>query len=144
MIPWLGIAVVTSIAAWLDFVNLGSTTAFNDIVSLTLEGLFASYLIACCIFLYRIGERKEFNVDASTAAINTQARPYSRGPWRVPGIWLVFKNNFAIVHLMLVCFFSFWPTQTLVTAVDMNYSQTVWGAVAILSLSYYSIWAKTW
>ncbi|KAI9681716.1 MAG: hypothetical protein M1822_007068 [Bathelium mastoideum] len=148
-IPLLGIAVVTAIAALLGFVNLGSTTAFNDIISLTLEGLFTSYLVACCLLLYRrvrgeIGERSNVDdLDGSTAAA-AQTKPYSWGPWHVPGIWGTLNNILAIAYLVIVCFFSFWPTQTPVKAADMNYSQTVWGAVVILSLLYYFIWAKKW
>jgi len=148
-IPLLSIAVATSIAALLGFVNLGSTTAFNDIISLTLEGLFTSYLVAACLLLYRRiqGEiweyQKSKDLDSMTAATG-QTKLYSWGPWSIPGIWGILNNIFAIIYLVIVCFFSFWPTETPVTAVDMNYSQTIWGAVVIFSLLYYFGWAKKW
>jgi choline transport protein len=83
-VPLLGIAVVTSIAALLGFVNLGSTTAFNDIISLTLEGLFTSYLVAVALLLYRrlrgeIGERADDQAwDSATLDEARCPRPNNR------------------------------------------------------------------
>jgi choline transport protein len=151
-VPLLGIAVVTSIAALLGFVNLGSTTAFNDIISLTLEGLFTSYLVAVALLLYRrlrgeIGERADDQAwDSATldeARCPTQ-QPFTWGPWRVPGIWGIINNIIACIYLVVICFFSFWPSETPVEAVDMNYSQTVWGAVVLVSILYYVFFARHW
>ena len=142
-IPLLGIFVATGIAALLGFINLGSTTAFNDVISLTLEGLFTSYLVACVLLLWRrirgqIGEYQELGINVG----DQSTKSFSWGPWRIPGVLGMANNLLAIVYLVVVCFFSFWPAQTPTNAENMNYSQTVWGAVIIFSVAYYFVWAR--
>ena len=51
-------------------------------------------------------------------------------------------NTFACAYLVTMVFFSFWPTTRLVTAKDMNYAVLVTGAIVILSLTYYVVWAR--
>jgi hypothetical protein len=115
-----------------------------------LEGLFTSYLVAVLILLYRrirgeIGERTDAQLwpgEISDDSERSALKPYTWGPWRLPGIWGILNNLVAVVYLVIICFFSFWPSVTPPTAVDMNYSQTVWGAVVIVSLVYYFVYAR--
>ncbi len=64
------------------------------------------------------------------------------GPWRIPGYWGIANNTFACAYLTVVVFFSFWPTERLVTAENMNYAVLVTGAIVIFSLVYYFLWAR--
>lgn len=64
------------------------------------------------------------------------------GPWHIPGIFGIVNNSLACVYLIIVCFFSFWPPVTPVTADTMNYSVLVTGTVTVFSIVYYLVWAK--
>lgn len=44
--------------------------------------------------------------------------------------------------MTVVVFFSFWPTQRPVTAANMNYAVLITGAIVIISLVYYLVWAR--
>ncbi len=46
------------------------------------------------------------------------------------------------MYLTVVVFFSFWPTERVVTAENMNYAVLVTGAIVIFSLVYYLVWAR--
>ena len=51
-------------------------------------------------------------------------------------------NAYACAYLIVVVFFSFWPTTKSVDASDMNYAVLITGAVVIVSLVYYWLWAR--
>ena len=46
------------------------------------------------------------------------------------------------IILVIVFFFSFWPTAQPVTASGMNYSVLLFGVVALISSVYYLVWGK--
>ena len=64
------------------------------------------------------------------------------GPWRVPEPLGTINNVFACIYLIIIAFFSFWPTTTLITAASMNYSVLVTGGVAMFSMVYYFAYAR--
>lgn len=137
----IAIFVVTILSALIGLINIGSSTAFNDVVSLIVEAFSMSYLVPCCLLLYRRirGEIHENDSDLETL----QAEPKLRwGKWRLKG-WLGVANNMlACAYLIIVCFFAFWPAMKPVTAKNMNYSSLVLGSVVIASLAYYLLWAR--
>ena len=49
---------------------------------------------------------------------------------------------FACTYLTVMVFFSFWPIERPVTVENMNYAVLATGAVVIVSLVYYLVWAK--
>jgi amino acid transporter len=51
-IPVVGIIVVTSLAALLTLIYIGSPTAFNDVISLTITGFYCSYFLPAAFLLY--------------------------------------------------------------------------------------------
>lgn len=51
--PLWSIDVTTVVAYFLTLVNIGSSTAFTDIISLSVAGLSTSYLINSSLLLYR-------------------------------------------------------------------------------------------
>lgn len=51
-VPTVAILVVTGIAALLTLIYIGSYTAFNDVISLTITGFYSSYLIPASFLLY--------------------------------------------------------------------------------------------
>lgn len=51
-IPIIAIFACTILAALLTLIYIGSYTAFNDVISLTITGFYGSYLIPCALLLY--------------------------------------------------------------------------------------------
>ncbi|KIX02360.1 uncharacterized protein Z518_08301 [Rhinocladiella mackenziei CBS 650.93] len=51
-IPVVGVAVVTTFAALLTLIYIGSYTAFNDVISLTITGFYCSYFLPAAFLLY--------------------------------------------------------------------------------------------
>ncbi|KAF4634826.1 hypothetical protein G7Y89_g3275 [Cudoniella acicularis] len=140
-IPLIAILVAFTLAALLGLINLGSTTAFNDVIALAIEGLFTTYLLPCGLLLYR-RLRGEIGDSANNDEMGTSKTLYTWGPWRVTGLAGILINIFTCIYLVIVCFFSFWPAVLPVTAVNMNYSQLVWGAVILCSMAYYMVKAR--
>lgn len=116
-VPLVSIFCTALITSLLSLINIGSATAFNAIVSLTVAGFFGSYILPFSLFLYtRIyhPSRIEF------------------GPWNLGkyGPWI---NGFAILWSIVFMFFSFWPTFIPVTPQNMNWSCLLWGATMIFA-----------
>lgn len=122
--------VGVTLAALFGLINIGSTTVFNDVISLVLVSLYGTYLLACGLLLYRRvqGDIGDFP-DSSTL--------YTWGPWHVRGVWGIVNNTVACLYLVLLAFFSFWPPFRAVTPANMNYSSLVFGAAVIFSGLYY-------
>ena len=51
-IPIVAVAVVATFAALLTLIYIGSTTAFNDVISLTITGFYCSYFLPASFLLY--------------------------------------------------------------------------------------------
>lgn len=51
-VPAVAVCTVAIIALLLTCIYIGSTTAFNDVVSLTITGFYGSYLLPCGLLLY--------------------------------------------------------------------------------------------
>ncbi|KUL86450.1 hypothetical protein ZTR_08132 [Talaromyces verruculosus] len=51
-VPIIAVGVVVAIACLLTLINIGSSTAFNDVISLTITGFYGSYLVPCALLLY--------------------------------------------------------------------------------------------
>lgn len=51
-IPTVAVLVVTGIAALLTLIYIGSYTAFNDVISLTITGFYSSYFLPAAFLLY--------------------------------------------------------------------------------------------
>jgi len=147
-IPFNAVFVTAAAAALLGLINVGSTTAFQDCVSLVLAGFYTSYLLAITLLLYRrirgdiakYDENSMIGISGDAEAEGQQL--YAWGPWRLKG-WLGTLNNvIAVIYLVIVLFFSFWPSTVQVTAENMNYSSLVLGAVMIGSVAWYFISAR--
>ncbi|MCJ1261565.1 hypothetical protein MMC22_001430 [Lobaria immixta] len=150
-IPLLSVAVTTVIACLLSLIIIASSTAFNDVISLTVSGLYASYFMCCSLLLWRRCTGAISLPPSSGPLTNTPAAPQTSaasdpqltwGPWRIPGVFGVVVNAFACAYMIVIIFFSFWPPATPTTASTMNYSSLVLGAVMIFSVVYYLVWAR--
>lgn len=136
-IPVYSVAATTIIACILALVNIGSATAFNGVISISIAGLFSSYLLVSVLLLYR-----RCTGGIVPQSESTTADSVTWGPWRILGVFGILNNAFACCYLTFVLFFSFWPSYKDVTAKTMNWSILVTGFVAVFSTAYYLVWAK--
>lgn len=70
-VPIIAVLVVAGLAALLHLINIGSSVAFNDVVSLTITGFYTSYFMPCSLLLYR--------------RIKGQVAPFIKHPQQTPG-----------------------------------------------------------
>ncbi|KAI9655721.1 MAG: hypothetical protein M1821_005156 [Bathelium mastoideum] len=148
-IPERSIIVTVAFSILIGLISIGSPVAFNDVVSLTLAALYASYFMACFLLLWRrsSGAIKASNLSdgaLSDADLNLPGREGHLvwGPWHVPGIIGIIINAFGCVYLVVIFFFAFWPPALPVTPADMNYACLVFGFVAMISAAYYIFQAR--
>ncbi|KUJ16112.1 amino acid transporter [Mollisia scopiformis] len=168
-IPMVAVAVVNIIPCLLNLIYIGSPTAYNDVISMSVAGLYASYLIPCSFLLWRrvTGQIKPYGIDENpgAATFTGQDRQSSVpgpltmeddgdfetvleepelhwGPWRVPGLLGTINNSFACVFCVWVLFWGFWPPITPVTKENMNYSVLVLGTIIIFAIARYFLGGK--
>ncbi|KAF2637584.1 amino acid transporter [Massarina eburnea CBS 473.64] len=149
-IPVVAIIVVTVCSTLLALINIGNNAAFNGTISLVLEGFYISYLIAIGLLLWRRVRGDMDNHNLALTAFSSTAQhdeSYDRsltwGPWRVKGSLGIINNIVACCYLMLLIFFSFWPSQFRIEdPSQMNWAVVVTGGVAMFSIGYYLIFAR--
>lgn len=103
-------------------INLGSTTAFNIVVSLILLALLSTYMISIgCILLKRV--RKE---DLPPAR-------WSLGNWGLP------INAFAFLYSGFVMVFCAFPNTVPVTTSTANWAPVLWVGVIVIAVVVYLV-----
>lgn len=146
----MAILTTTVLSVLVGLISIGSPVAFNDVVSLTLVGLYASYFVACALLLWRritgsiktpdqVSSRDQSH--PSNSNLPGSAGKLTWGPWRVPGFLGTLINAFGCVYLLIVGTFAFFPPTKEVNGATMNYSSLVMGSVTIFSAAYYVFWA---
>lgn len=143
-IPANAVLVTVVIAAALSLINIGDNTAFNGVISVSIAGLFGSYLVPSSLLLYRrlTGGIQETAAGPADALANTANSTLVWGPWRLRGILGVANNAFTCVYLVYVLFFSFWPASRNVTPQTMNWAFLATTVIVTLNIVYYLLWAK--
>jgi amino acid transporter len=121
-LPLRAIVLCSIVPCLIGLINIGSTVAFNAIVSLTEAGLFISYLIPIILIMIK----------------KIKGEHIRYGPWRM-GKAGVAVNAFSSVFLTLSVFFSFFPPVTPVTLETMNWSICVFGGFVIIGFIWYAI-----
>ena len=104
----------------LNLINLGSSTAFEAILSLTTIALYASYLLPIGLMVLRRIKKQEIQFGSFTL-----------------GRYGLLVNLFATVYGLFICIFVVFPTQQPVTAVNMNYASLVFGGALTFILVYW-------
>jgi amino acid transporter len=107
----------------LSLINIGSTTAFNAILSLAVVSLQVSYLIPIILLIWR----RLFRPDTLLW-----------GPWRLGKAGLPI-NIFAVVYLLYTCIFLLFPPFQPFTAVTMNYAPVVLGGALVFGCIYWPL-----
>ena len=112
---------LTSLASGIIcLINLGSTTAFNIVASLSLLALLSTYMISIgCVLRKRL--RKEPLPPAR----------WSLGRWGLP------INAFAFVYSGFAIVFCCFPNQTPVTTTTANWAPLVWVGVMFIAVTTY-------
>jgi len=142
-VPIWSVAATTVISCLLALINIGSVTAFNNIVSLAVVGLFTSYLLASGLLLYRrCTNTIKLSSESPIDLVNAPNAPLVWGPWRFRGFFGIVNNTFTCIYLTVILLFSLWPPATPVDAAIMNYSSLMLGAVLIFSVAYYVLYAR--
>lgn len=144
-IPIYAVIMTTIIAIILSLVNIGNATAFNGVISISIAGLFGSYLIVTSLLLYRRvtgAIRLPTPEDDHLDLANALDSPLIWGPWRLPGIFGIVNNAFCCTYLIFIFFFAFWPAVNHPDAATMNWAILVFGTVIIFSILYYLVWAR--
>ena len=113
----------TTVLTWLctcllSLINIGSTTAFNALLSLATIGFYFSYGIPILMFFIR-----RFSTE----------RPIEFGPWNLGRLGIAINILAMAFCLFLVIFLPF-PTALPVTAQNMNYASVVFLGVILFSL----------
>ncbi|RGP78393.1 hypothetical protein FLONG3_3529 [Fusarium longipes] len=125
-IPTISILVVTFLLILLGLINIGSTTAFNAILSLAVVSLQLSYLVPIVLLIWRRLCRPETLIW---------------GPWRL-GMAGLFINIVACIYLTFTSIFLLFPPYRPVTATNMNYAILVLGAVLLFGCIYWPLKAR--
>lgn len=137
-IPVATIIATTITSTLLSLILLGSCTAFNNLLSIAVAGLSASYVLAIGLLLWRrtTGGIRQSPLSGSQLT-NTPGFELSWGPWHTPGIVGPAVDLFAIIYVLIILFFSFRPPDVPVHGANMNCTILVTGAVLISSVTWY-------
>lgn len=121
-LPLRAIGFCTVITALICVINVGSSVAFNAIVSITIAGLFTSYLIPITL----VAARRALGHDIRW------------GPWKMGRLGLPI-NLLSITFLSISIVFSFFSPGLPVTPESMNWSCLVFPVVLAIGLIYYAV-----
>jgi choline transport protein len=116
--PFNALVLITMICFVLSLIYIGSTTAYNAIISLTSIGLHVSYLLPITFIMLR-------KIRGPPVAYG----PFSLGKWGVP------VNMFALVYLVYVIIWMPFPTILPVTGANMNYAGPILLAIIICGIT---------
>lgn len=107
------------------FINLGSSEALGIIFSLYSSALVGSYLITIsCVLLHRL-----------------QGRELPQAGFTL-GKWGILCNCIALIFVIPIFIFSFFPTAPKPTASSMNWASTLVGGIGLLATGYYIAWGR--
>ncbi|KAK4502131.1 hypothetical protein PRZ48_005554 [Zasmidium cellare] len=116
--PVRALVLVAIICCLLSIINIGSTTAFNALISLPLISLYISYGIPTLFLLIR----------------KLRGRAPEMGPFNM-GRWGVLVNALSVMYILYVLSFVALPTILPVTGNNMNYAGPLVLAVAIIAVT---------
>ncbi|KAE8394408.1 choline transport protein [Aspergillus alliaceus] len=142
LIPIYSVAITCVISAVLNLIPLGSAVAFNDLLAMSVTGLFLSYIICTAQLLYRRIRGEVGQATGGDEVVNTAGAKLVWGPFYIPGTLGIINNAWALIYMVVIVFFSFWPPATPVTVETMNFSVVGTMGTLILSLCYYLVRAR--
>lgn len=124
-VPFNAVYMTSIGVVLLSLIILGSTLAFNIIVSLSLLGLLSTYLISIgCVLLKRI-----------------KGEPLPPARWSL-GRYGLAVNAFAFLYCDFIIVFSCFPTDLPENLGTANWAPLVWVGVIIISVMFYLGYGK--
>ncbi|KAK4981589.1 hypothetical protein LTR66_009861 [Elasticomyces elasticus] len=119
LVPVNAVILSVVLTCLISLINIGSSAAFNAIISLATVAQMSTYLISITCVLYR-------RVRAPHLLPNAR--------WSL-GRMGVAINTGAVAYASLVFFWSFWPNGTPVDATSFNWAPVMFVVVLVLSLT---------
>lgn len=108
-----------------SLINIGSTAAFNAIISLSTVALMGTYVISIgCVALKRF-----------------RRQPLPPARWSL-GRWGLLVNSAAVVYAFYAFFWGFWPNTYQPNAVSFNYACVLFVGLMTLSVILYFSYAR--
>lgn len=126
-LPLYSIGLSTVISVLLGLINVGSTTAFNAMVSLIIASFYASIVVSASVMLH-----KRLTIPDSQIIWG----PFKLGRAGVPVTIL------AIIYSVIGIFFSFWPPSASITPENMNWSVAVFGGLVLFCLVFWVVYGR--
>ncbi|KAK3074931.1 hypothetical protein LTR53_002242 [Teratosphaeriaceae sp. CCFEE 6253] len=124
-IPFNAVYATSAGCVVLALIQLGSTLAFNIIVSLSVLGLMSTYLLSIgCVFLKRC-----------------KGEPLPHARWSL-GRYGFFINGFALFYSGFLLVFCCFPSYLPVDASTANWAPLVWAAVIVVAYFVYAVYGK--
>lgn len=137
-LPTNAIYLAVAASLLISLIDIGSEIAHTVIISIAIPGWYSSYLIVEILLLYRRCRGQiALYADNDDTKINIPGERLVWGQFRVPGIWGILVNCYALLYTIIVIFFSFWPSKMRPTAADMNYSVVSTGGTVLFAIVYY-------
>ncbi|KAL4786037.1 amino acid/polyamine transporter I [Aspergillus varians] len=142
-LPTYSILLTMTICCLLGLINIGSSVALNAVVSMAVSGLYLSYVTVASLLLYRrcTGAISKYE-QGEDSVVNVPGAKLVWGPFHVPGVWGTAINAYAVIFMIIVVFFSFWPSQMDVDKTTMNFSVVGTVGTILLALVYYVLRAR--
>lgn len=110
---------------------------------MAVSGLYLSYLMVLVLLLWRRMKGDIYRHDDSEdGIINVPGAKLVWGTFHCPGIWGTAINAFAILYVVIVVFFSFWPAKVHPSVEDMNWSVLGIGGCSLVAVVYYFAYAR--
>jgi amino acid transporter len=121
-IPLNAVLLTFTITTLLSLINIGSTVAFNAIGSLAISAILATYIISFTLLILR----------------RLRGGPLPARRWSL-GSSGIFINIGAVLYLLVVWVFIFFPTQTPVTPSTMNWNVVIFGGTMVFAVIYFAV-----
>jgi amino acid transporter len=142
-LPIHSIVLSVVVSAMLALINIGSSVALDDILSMAVSGVYLSYLMVSILLPRRRlkGDISLYNSNDDDT-VNVPGAKLVWGPFHCPEIWGILVNGFTIIYIIIVVFFSFWPSRTNPGVEGMNWSILGVGGSTVLAALYYFVRAR--
>ena len=121
-VPDNAVYLTSLISGIICLINLGSTTAFNIVVSLNILAILSTYMVSIGFVLLK--------------RLRKQSLPHAR--WSL-GKWGLPINAFAFAYSGFVVVFACFPTSLPVSTGSANWAPAVWVGVMVVSVVAYLV-----
>jgi choline transport protein len=122
-VPANAIWLSLTISCLLNLIILGSTAAFNALISLQVVALMATYIISICCVLWRRIKHPE-------------TLPACRWSLGKAGVAV---NVIAIVYALFAFFWCFWPQATPVALDTVNWAPVMFSGIMVIAMVLYFV-----